>query len=1138
MIRRISAFLLLLCISLAQASTWTGSVSSDFYDPSNWDDGVDPGDDISDLLYIGAGNPYDPVLNGGFPVRPNDFDVLEGGLLKITGGEQYTYGTNTINGEMQILNGLYNARGALYIGDGATGTITINNGYLDSKYAIHLGNGSGGSGLIRVIEGNVGLWNRPIIGANGGQGHIYIEPGGFCYGGGEDTAWYESLVANGTIYTGSDCYIEVDYQSTTNRTRVTAHWISGAKNPSPWNGKNTIAYQLSWDAVYDAQQYEVYFSTDKTALEASNPASSTLLGTTQSTSMARPDSLEADATYYWRVDTQTSSGVIKGELWQFIYAPEQKPRLMENLSRGFIAMSATQGNFLAWRCFATDSSDIAFNIYRNGTKINSTPISSKTNYIDSSGDAYDLYQLYEVLGGVEIAPCAETSVEFKQFYDIDMEPVAGDTDNSYEINDGAVGDLDGDGEYEYVIKRYSGDYDEYPIIDAYELDGTFLWRINLGPNHLAMTEIDPIVYDFDCDGKAEVVLRTCEGMTDGAGNYTGDTDSDGITDYRSFGWHGDGFIDAGPEFLTVFNGVTGEEMDRAPYIARTCLAQWGDTYGHRADKFHMTPAYLDGRRPSIVICRGIYALTKLEAFNFIDGKLSKLWHFDSDDWPGYAGQGNHNLTVGDVDGDYNDEIVYGGMCVDNNGNGLYTTGYGHGDAIHMTDIIPDRAGMELWRCVEGSLSGITCTDAATGELIFEYNNSADVGRCCIGDVDPAYPGCELWGSTGSPMYNSAGEAIASSNLPMNFMVWWDGDLLRETLDHSGSTGFWYGQIRKWDPSRETSDVILNAKNTYSNNWTKGTPVFSGDILGDWREEVIWRKNDNSSIRIYSTTTPTEYKIYTLMQDPQYRLAAAWQSCGYNQPPWPSFFLGDGMSEAPVPFIDIIGRNEALDINAGSGSLMREFWENATGITIESLLENTNYPDNPTSQDYLTVCSTPDDLGDNYGQRIRGFITPPVTGSYRFWVSGNAAARLLLSTDATPDNASIIAYLDSYSNPLEWDKYPSQQSEPVELEAGKKYYVEALHKESLGGDNFAVGWQLEPLMQPLLLQGAALSPWQYGQYADINSDGSVNLPDFATLSGNWAAQDCELDISIDLNGDCVIDFDDLAVVMSYWLESSD
>jgi autotransporter-associated beta strand protein len=317
----------------------------------------------------------------------------------------------------------------------------------------------------------------------------------------------------------------------------------------------------------------------------------------------------------------------------------------------------------------------------------------------------------------------------------------------------------------------------------------------------------------------------------------------------------------------------------------------------------MAIIYADGKRPTLVICRGIYHRTKMIALNYRNGSISEIWRFDSAEWPPeYNGQGNHNLSVADVDNDGRDEIIYGSMTVDDNGNGLYGTGLGHGDAMHVSDMDPDRPGLEVWQAHEQSpYYGGTYRDARTGEILIQYIAGKDMGRACAGDITTDYRGFEMWGSTGCPIYNCNGANLGPTNIPVNFMIWWDGDLLREFLDHNWlgeEAGVGIGTISKYNGSGAVN--LLTANGTYSTNYTKGNPCLQADILGDWREEVIWRTTDDKNLRIYTTTSTTGHRIYTLMHDPQYRIAIAWQNNAYNQPPHPGFYLGDGMDSVPPP----------------------------------------------------------------------------------------------------------------------------------------------------------------------------------------------------------------------------------------------
>ena len=470
--------------------------------------------------------------------------------------------------------------------------------------------------------------------------------------------------------------------------------------------------------------------------------------------------------------------------------------------------------------------------------------------------------------------------------------------------------MDGDGEYEIVLKwdpsnskdNSQSGYTGNVFLDAYKLNGTRLWRIDLGKNIRAGAHYTQfIVYDLDGDGRAEISCKTADGTVDGAGQTIGSASAD----YRNSA----GYILSGPEFLTVFDGVTGAALHTMNYSpARGNVSDWGDNYGNRVDRFLAGVAYLDGRRPSLIMARGYYTRTVLVAWDLRGGQLTRRWTFDTrDGTPGnlaYEGQGNHNLSIGDVDNDGRDEIVYGACAIDDDGRGLYTTGLGHGDALHLSDMNPDRPGQEVFQPHESpaqyGANGLEFRDARSGALIWgKSGENSDVGRGVAFDIDPRHLGYEAWASRGA-LYNARGEEISAAKpSQMNFGVWWDADPLRELLDRT--------MIDKWNWTTNSTTRMLTATDAASNNSTKATPALSGDVLGDWREEVIFRRSDSSELRIYTTTIPAANRLYTLMHDAQYRLAIAWQNVGYNQPPHPSFYLGDGMSAPPVPNI-VAARN--------------------------------------------------------------------------------------------------------------------------------------------------------------------------------------------------------------------------------------
>jgi rhamnogalacturonan endolyase len=646
-----------------------------------------------------------------------------------------------------------------------------------------------------------------------------------------------------------------------------------------------------------------------------------------------------------------------GSTWVFAQAPATYA--VENLGRGVVALrSGDTSVYVGWRLLGTDPADVTFNLYRSAggaapVKLNGAPLATTTDFVDSSADLTqsNAYSVRPVLKGIELASSAAFTLAANApalpYLNVPLQRPAGGnvevpTGNptqavTYSPNDASAADLDGDGEYELVLKwdpsnardNASAGLSGRQIIDAYKLDGTLLWRIDLGRNIRSGAHYTQfMVYDLDGDGRAEVACKTADGTVDGAGNVIGDA----TKDYRSLIVPTDGIVVpatndarygkvlAGPEYFTVFDGRTGTALATTNYLAtRDPLDSWGgiggngnnDNNGNRGDRFLAAVAYLDGHLPSVVMARGYYGRTVLAAWDFRGGQLSSRWIFDSGrsngsgfPWAGsnpFNGQGNHNLTVADVDDDGRDEIVYGSMVVDDTGLGLFSTGLRHGDALHVSDLVPGRPGLEVFGVHESegnTLSlgtpGMALYDAANGQIIWSFVPGQDVGRGMAADIDPRTPGYEFWGATSVGLVDGQGTRISDVPGSVNHAVWWDADLLREIEDAN-----W---ISKWDWNTATLTRILTADGAASNNGTKQNASLTADLLGDWREEVMFRAADNLSLRIYSTTIPAANRMFTLMHDPQYRTAIAWQNVGYNQPPHPSFFLGDGMSQPARPKI--------------------------------------------------------------------------------------------------------------------------------------------------------------------------------------------------------------------------------------------
>jgi hypothetical protein len=729
--------------------------------------------------------------------------------------------------------------------------------------------------------------------------------------------------------------------------------------------------------------------------------------------------------------------------------PGPKPVQLEQLDRGLVAASTSEGVFLSWRLLghevsghtATGLSGADFAVYRDGKRI--ATVTDSTNFLDKEGTATASYRVAAVIRGREAGRSAAVSPWSTGYRDLPLrKPADGVTPTgeayTYAANDISVGDVDGDGQYEYVVKwdpSNSRDVSQVgytgPVyVDTYRFDGTLLHRIDLGVNIRAGAHYTQfLVYDFDGDGRSEMMFKTAPGTKiiryhrDGtvaseryitlpradvragysntddyrlsaagyyqhvvdmfldwhehpevvaghwpatleeafgiAPRYTyplSRADAEALTDYfmdvyapsrsarnmlRAF----QGFIVDGPEYLTVFNGATGRELQTIRYKpGRTDDGlMWGDYAmariepGNRVDRFLSGVAYLDGKRPSAVFARGYYTRTTLVAYGWNGRRLTENWYVDSgwtpmtnpfNDAPhGRNGtdpefgtlttQGFHSLSAADVDGDGKHEIVYGGATIDDDGSLLYSSfatlpegsaapgqsaRLGHGDAMHVTDINPDRPGLETFTVHEGATGapyGMAMRDAATGEVLFGTYSGRDTGRGMIGDVLPEVRGIEVWasmpdGSLGSGINTAAGQVLPGPTPGTNMSIRWAADLTTQIVNGGvGATP----TIDDWKRGR-----LLTAEGTLSNNGTKGNPGLVADVLGDWREEMLVRTADSSAIRFYLSTEVTNHKLYTLMHDPQYRAEVARQQTAYNQPSYPGFYLASDTdwSRVPVP----------------------------------------------------------------------------------------------------------------------------------------------------------------------------------------------------------------------------------------------
>jgi len=630
----------------------------------------------------------------------------------------------------------------------------------------------------------------------------------------------------------------------------------------------------------------------------------------------------------------------------------------EDIGRGLVCVRDGDSVVVSWRMLSDDDATTAFNVYANGKRLNRQPITGAT-FLKAKATGKDTaYRVATVDGGQESgrkdgAFTLSTHAD-GQYVSIPLDrPAEGVTPDGqryrYSANDASVGDVDGDGEYEIILKwdpsnSHDNSHEGYTgnvYIDCYKIPGIgdgkspreqmangkaqdgptangqpasskYMWRIDLGPNIRAGAHYTQfMVYDLDGDGRAEVVCKTADGTRDGRGTVIGDS----TADYRQ-----DGFMDKqiegkgrssrqrisgrilqGPEYLTVFSGLTGQALKTVDYLPpRGNVSSWGDSYGNRCDRFLACVGYLDGRHPSVIMCRGYYTKTYLAAYDWDGTDLTLRWMFDSEATDKqrraanpaalpYSGQGNHNLRVADVDGDGCDEITYGSMAVDHDGTGLYTTGMGHGDAIHLMPFYPDSAQLQVWDVHENKHDGSDFRDARTGRIIFQIKDDSDVGRGMAADIDPTSPGLEMWSSSQRGYFDVTGRLHPTSFwIPQNSAVWWDGDLCRELLDRRA--------VMKYNWKEQRIDRLMQFDGCEFNNGSKSNPCLAADILGDWREEVIVRTRDSQELRIYHTTIPTSRRFPCWMHDIPYRLSVATENVGYNQPREPGIYFASDMKE--------------------------------------------------------------------------------------------------------------------------------------------------------------------------------------------------------------------------------------------------
>lgn len=683
--------------------------------------------------------------------------------------------------------------------------------------------------------------------------------------------------------------------------------------------------------------------------------------------------------------TDAENTAEKTKTQQVFDAMTKGSRRMEYLDRGLSAVPSKDGVLVSWRFLGTDSDAVTYDVYRGGEKLNTAPVSG-TNLLDRGGKPGDSYRIVSS-DGEEAAVKAWD----KEYFEFALQKH--DT-GDYIVDDGAVGDLDGDGKYEYIIRRIPSDMKvdtrtSYPIFEAYDDDGTYMWTIDVGPNEINEHDLNCLVWDFNGDGKAEVMLRSFEGTTDGKGgvitgsngevkDYTKVTDNLAIFKDRQY-------IVKTPEYISMYEGATGAELARTDMKpAQEPLSSWSYRYTDtgrltkRASHHNFGLAFLDGKTPSLVEVRGAWDNVKAAAYHIEDNKFVLDWEADTpnkEDINSIYGAVNHNLAVADVDFDGMDEILSGPMAIDHDGSTLYAVKaagadnvdvkLGHGDAFDVAKMDPDFDGYYVWACHEtpNLPTNIELHDARTGQVIFGYGKTKDCGRSRAADIDPNYKGYEVWGATatvpmnyngtkiaddynkfytrlpdGSFQQNEKGDAMQST-LPMNFRIHWDGDLLSEFLDGT--------RISEYNYTAKCIDVIMDAEGCSSNNGTKAVPVAAADLFGDWRDEVVWKTADNNAIRVYSTPYETEYKIPTPMHDYFYRASIAMQNNHYNQPANYSYYFGAETVTVPKPGIYTLHNGETIanPDTAEEYTINKGYAKTAAGV-IKLLIDSPNaYSDN-------------------------------------------------------------------------------------------------------------------------------------------------------------------------------------------------
>lgn len=742
---------------------------------------------------------------------------------------------------------------------------------------------------------------------------------------------------------------------------------------------------LTWDAVQNATHYAIFRHSPSGDDAHSDTYNQDFLqiGSTDTTSFTDP--VLTDKVYEYYViavgsrdgktievsdPSKTVENTVVGQTGMGTAAPAET-----YADRALVAATTEEGVFVSWRLYESDCKDgtkkndsTIFTLTRNGEEVYK---GLKTNFLDKAGKAGDRYTLTASKG---ISTGGESTVAWSREYQEfnlqapDSQTMPDGSIAEYTSNDMSVGDLDGDGQLELIVKWYPSNakdnsqdgYTGTTILDGYDIDiatgkAELMWRVDLGLNIRSGAHYTQYqVWDFNGDGKAEIICKTADGTTTynsslAETGHVGEVSmaqldiskEDQDYDYRYIAYDKNGnrtrlgrIVD-GPEYLTAFDGETGEIIDtvnyvpfRGPYDEKTQkwdtshwghkgsgLAEKNDGYANRADRFLSGTAYIDGGSAAAIFSRGYYDRTAITAWKLINDELVMQWTFDAPDQSEYAGQGNHGLSINDVDNDGYDEIVFAGLVVNNNGVPLANTHWGHGDAMHVSDWNGD-GKLEVYKVNEEHW-GAGVYDPATGEVLWFEEGSGDTGRGVAGDIDPRYEGAEMWHSIDFHTHDVNGNIIYEQKPSQNFTIFWDGDLLTEMFDSNNSKDL-VPQVQKWNYEEIAQEVLLQADGTQLNNGTKGNAGLVADIYGDWREEFIVRDaQNNNKIRLYTTTIETDYSFPCLLEDRAYREGVAWQNVAYNQPANVTYLLSEGLKTAVITDADRTTNTVTLHWEAAS-----------------------------------------------------------------------------------------------------------------------------------------------------------------------------------------------------------------------------